>query len=302
LKEIIDQSEPQNETDAIFCPYLGLKEDAATSLAYPSSWNICHHCKPGESPRLEHQRTVCLSTAHLSCPVFTSESPVSLPLSFRSHVRKSHRRLNKYWLAGVLIVVILAVGGFLAWNQLRPQGTPLLDPSDVTSTTEEPPASGTTVNPTSVENISLTPVPATTTPLPSSTPSQDTQTSSISIHSLDMPIGTTHRFVIHRIQQGESMGQLASQYNTTLEAISLVNYYMPSPVWINWLVIIPVDATDMTGLPSFEPYMVVKGGITVENLATDLKLDATSLKFYNGLENGYVLTGGEWLIIPHPGA
>jgi LysM repeat protein len=121
------------------------------------------------------------------------------------------------------------------------------------------------------------------------------------MHTLDMPIGSAHLFVIHRIVQGESLFTMATKYNTSTEAIKNVNYNMPDPVWVDWLVIIPVDTSDVSGLPTFEAYMVVEGGVSIKWLAEILKLDTTSLKFYNGLENDYLLSDGEWLLLPHTG-
>jgi hypothetical protein len=287
--------EPQFEAGGTICPFLGMLEDPSTSLAYPSEWNVCHHSKPAAVPNLEHQRTHCLAESHSLCPVFTSQSPARLPNDIRIHLRKPRQNKNRFWLIGALVVGILGVGAVLAWTQFLSPGKPLSSLPLAASRT----AAVNTSLPTQAEVESATPIPATFTPRPSITPLQDTETPSVSIHSLDMPIGVDHRFVIHRIQQGESLGQLATQYNTSFEAITLANFYLPAPVWINWLVIIPVDTKDMTGLPSFDAYMVVEGGLTIESLAANLNQDASDLEYYNGLEAGYLLSAGEWLLIPH---
>ncbi|HKZ44255.1 MAG TPA: LysM peptidoglycan-binding domain-containing protein [Anaerolineales bacterium] len=139
----------------------------------------------------------------------------------------------------------------------------------------------------------------TITQAPSASPVLETGTPSNDPHGLDEPIGVTHRFVIHRIQEGESLGNLAAQYDTSLQAIQDVNYFLPDPVWIDWLVIIPVETTDVIGLPKFEAQIVVTGGVTIEEFAADQDLDPSTLKFYNGLPDAYLLSSGEWLLIPH---
>ncbi len=87
------------------------------------------------------------------------------------------------------------------------------------------------------------------------------------------------------------------QYNTTVEAIRAVNYYLPSPLWVDWLVIIPVGITDTQGLPAFEAYMVTDQ-VTIEELAQKLSVSPEVLRYYNAVEGGYRLTPGEWLLIP----
>jgi len=289
----------------VICPYLGMKEDPATIMAYPSEWNYCHHSKPGAVPVLAHQNDFCLSKSHTTCPVFLGDGTASLPDGVRLQIRKRRRNKKSYWVPAILAMLILLAGGIFLRSRFlaQPEPIPTLQATDHPVASPNP-TGFIIINPYT-NSITLTNDAATTretetiTPQSSITPLQGTETPASAIHNLDMPIGIAHRFVIHRIQQGESLGGLAIQYNTTVEAISKVNYYMPDPVWINWLVVIPVDTTDVIGLPSFDAYMVVEGGESIENLAERLNLDAPSLMFYNGLESGYLVSAGEWLLIPH---
>jgi hypothetical protein len=294
------------EPERNICEFLGLKEDPATNMAYPSEWNYCHHSNPIAIPMLDHQRLFCLLKSHNTCPEFNNEVPAILPVDIRMVVKKRRRRTKKPWVVALILGVIV-VGGLFIGTRLLTRPLPLSDmqptmmiPSDST------PAGFVIINPyiatkSASEEIATPQNTVSAIPKPSVTPQLGTETPSSAIHGLDMPIGTAHRFVIHRIQQGESLGGLAIQYNTTVEAITLVNYYMPDPVWINWLVVIPVDTSNVIGLPSFDAYMVVDGGISIESLAKKLVQDASNLIFYNGLEPGYFVSSGEWLLIPHIG-
>lgn len=118
------------------------------------------------------------------------------------------------------------------------------------------------------------------------------------LHLLDTPISKDFKFVIHRIADRESVAQYAELYNTTAEAIYASNLFIPSPIWINWLIIIPVDMTDVADLPAFEAYMVDKDGIIIEEVAETLSVDAEEMRLYNDLETGHIMNSGDWLLIP----
>jgi LysM repeat protein len=119
-------------------------------------------------------------------------------------------------------------------------------------------------------------------------------------HAMETPIGIEHKLVIHRVLEGESLTSIASQYWTTVEAIQAVNYYLPSPVRVGWLIILPINQTEVQGIPTFTAYEV-KTDIVVEILAQQLSTDPVLLKSYNGLSNGEILDSGEWLLIPQMG-
>jgi len=123
-------------------------------------------------------------------------------------------------------------------------------------------------------------------------------TAVIAPHALETPIGIGHKFVIHRVHAGENLIALANQYLTSVAAIQAVNYNLPSPVMVDWLLVIPVRQTDVQGLPTFEPYEI-EGYVVVEALAQQLSVDPEIFKSYNALGNSEVLSAGEWVLIPH---
>ena len=77
---------------AEICPHLGLEEDEQTCTAYPSRWNLCHRSRPIAVVRLEHQRKICLSSHHIKCPVFQSETLQALPVQLRGRRRVAGKK------------------------------------------------------------------------------------------------------------------------------------------------------------------------------------------------------------------
>jgi LysM repeat protein len=149
--------------------------------------------------------------------------------------------------------------------------------------------------------VQRTSTPASLPPSPSPTRRIATSTPTvIPFHALETPIGREHSFIIHRILDGESLDSISENYGTTPEALQLVNYDLQIPLLTGYLIIIPVDQTDVIGLPVFEAYMV-KENVTVESLAQQLNIDPAALKLYNNLENGQVLIANEWVLVPHLG-
>jgi len=67
----------------ITCPYLGIKDDSETALAYPSQWNCCFRGGSPVALEVEHQRKYCLSTAYVGCPIYTETSKSGRVPDFR---------------------------------------------------------------------------------------------------------------------------------------------------------------------------------------------------------------------------
>ena len=116
--------------------------------------------------------------------------------------------------------------------------------------------------------------------------------------ALDTPIGRDQKFIIHRVIEGESLQYLADRYNTSPQAIMTVNDDIISPLWVGWIVVIPMNTTDVDGLPSFSAYQIDNEGITLERIAAQLDVSAEQLSLYNYIEEEHILHKGEWLIIP----
>jgi chromosome partitioning protein len=71
-----------------FCPFLGLKDDVTTALAYPSEYNCCYRAKPSTVPKIEYQGTSCLTQTYVGCGMLRENLESPLPGSLQEPVRK----------------------------------------------------------------------------------------------------------------------------------------------------------------------------------------------------------------------
>ena len=283
------------------CPFLGLKDDPATALSFPSSHNRCFHARPAIPVKLEFQRTDCLSINHTNCEEYNRKPDTPLPPELRyvggSGLRERFGKGGVWLLLVVFVIIVLIAWQFLS-RGLMGFGNPGQSPEMTV------PAFS-----TNVENqtpLILT-VQLQDTPTPTlfitATPTFLIQTFAPTVvlpHALETPIGVEHKLVIHRVLAGESLVSIASQFWTTVEAIQAVNYSLPSPLRIDWLIIVPINQTEIQGLPVFEAYQV-KTDIAVRILAQQLSVDPAILELYNGLGNDEYLSSGEWVLVPHMG-
>jgi len=306
------------------CPYLGLHDDQRTSLAYPSAWNYCFRARPPASVSISHQIAACLSLEYIKCPVYLAEKggilpsdlrgSSSAPAQYRRSARRNPRRMA--WSVLVIILLVIAVifgqrffpGYFESW--FSPDAPSSLNHASLATATihvdmTNPAQIG--MLPSLTDTSSLPQALLTATPVPSKI---GTPTHAISLtkpgftpiikrcgYTLDTPFGVDVKFTLHQIASGENLDKLAVQNQTTMEAISAVNYSLPLPVWENWIVVIPVGVSDVTGLPSFEPYQADGTIFSLEELALQLSADEQSLSKFNAFNDSCTIFKG-WLIVP----
>src|SRR5512145_999364 len=183
------------------CPYLGLEDDADTSLAFPSIWNTCHRTHRVVAPNLEHQTGYCLTENHRNCVAFPAEK-ATLPLPHR--LRASQRRMNVPVRTLIFLfigILVLAVLGWSFWNQ----GYSAFPGTETSS-----PAKTVAATLVASQTATLTPVPVfTITTAPEPIPVGDI----LSKRQLDQPIGSDYKFVVHKVREGENLNQYATRYN-----------------------------------------------------------------------------------------
>jgi len=155
-----------------------------------------------------------------------------------------------------------------AWQQTQLARPSSFLPTETQSTSKSPSTATSTdaegTQPTIPPNNSPT---LTITPFATSDKSgQDT------VLALDTPIGNQDKFIIHRAAAGESLGQYASQYNTTIDAIRAVNNNLPSVLYIAQILVIPADIVDVKNLPIFETYQINITGLTIKQIVEQLSL------------------------------
>lgn len=273
------------------CPYLGLEDDADTSLAFPSAWNTCHRSRRIVSPNLEHQAEYCLRENHRNCVAF-SAGQATLPQHLRASYNSTTmpRRSPYRNFAFVLIGLVALLGaGWGLWESVNARHSPPVVtgiPSLAITALMTPVATQTTaLLPTQTFVMTMTPKPGLTGEV-------------LSKHQLEQPIGSDYQFVIHRVLNGENLNQYATRYNTSIEAIVMVNYDFKTPLWVDRLVIIPVGFTNVSSLPAFEAYEVPRAGMSLKVLALGFGVSLKDLRYYNAIDMDESLQVGDWLLIP----
>ncbi len=273
------------------CPHLGVHDDKETAISYPSELNCCYHARPVTYVSIDHQRRYCLSENFLQCSVFNQQNLSPLPRKYRGFRPASPKLSVGLPLLAFTIVILVGFVASILLGLIRlpgleelaffPTSTPF---PTIFYPTRTPPPPTATRTPTRV--------------MPTRTRMVNTPTE-IAPRFLDTPIGEIPQLIIHRALPGESFEQLAAQYNTSISAIKAVNYNLPTQLWENYVLVIPLNITKVSGLPKFSTFEVVVDGISIEEQAQLLQIDHRSLKQFNYLPDGYILIAGEWLLIPN---
>jgi hypothetical protein len=291
------------------CPFLGMRDDPATSLSFASEGNCCFRFKPAEDIRPGHQEAFCLTPNYKVCPIYQGSIDRKL-ISFEYEPGKSYQKKKPpiNWLM-VLIIGILAVllisAVVLAFTSGLLNGLPALASAPTASIV---PA---TIQPTPIPTIAPSKTPpasptATESPMPTSTPEPSAttaQTSGITSSPTSEKTVTPaakkdKKYTVHQVLPGEGLTYLAGKFNTSESAIKAVNYYLPTPLWLDWLMIIPVGITDPQGLPSLAVYVNYSEGISLSDLAKKLGLDVSLLVDVNEMQSTDKLKYEQRLIIP----
>jgi len=286
------------------CPHLGLSKDTKSFSAYPSARNVCHHVSPISTPAFSHQQKYCLSSNYLNCPIYNNPSGQKIPKNIKSYKRGffnlEKRRKNIVVISAVIVIVVTGIIinslpgidliNFVSQPENTPQRNHLELNQNISQTHQK-----TATNISSIETITktYTESPPTPTQMLTSTPTERDP-----VLALDTPIGDENQFIIHRVKEGESLQIFANLYNTSVDAIRAVNYDLIAPLWIDWLVIIPLNTTEVSDIPTFEPYQVETENIALKDLSEELSIPLEDLVLYNNLDAEHVLHQGEWLLIP----
>jgi hypothetical protein len=274
------------------CPYLGCRDDRETALSYPSPQNCCFHAKPISQVGFAYQRKYCLTISFTGCPVYKSELIGSLPKGIQGLLPGKSK--IKPWMA-ILSVFLLILSVTIASVFFGFITIPGYQPMQLIGHETQTPIVGI------IPSVMMTPTVPTITSTPELLPTQTDEPvvpTPIQPHLLETPIGYNPILLLHRVNPGEGFIYLADTYNTSVEAIKAVNLNMVDLIYANQVIVIPVDTTDVNGLPGFLVYEILEEGKTIEDIAYELVVDITSLIKYNDLVAGYQLTVGEWLLIP----
>jgi hypothetical protein len=284
-----NQSSDPNLLRGKLCPFLGLDDDRETALSYPSIHNYCYHVKPVISVNLFQQRQFCLSNKFNTCPIYSNENVIKAPEEWGN--QKLLPIKFKPWMVWTLLIfsifVIILVSSLLGLFR-KPAIT---QPNLITTTST-----------TSIIESYITKQPTivlfTETPEPTLT---DIPTQSIEIvpHMLETPFRNAPQLLVHQVKEGEGFIILAERYSTSVDAIKAVNYAITNSLLYNQILVIPLNTNEVSNLPSFSVYQEQDGGVTIEELADRMQIDAASFSLYNDLPLSYLVSQGEMLLIPH---
>lgn len=298
------------------CPHLGLRDDPATAHGFPSRWNYCHGVKPITPPSLAQQREVCLTTGYASCPAIEAGQKKSLPKGLRRREVGAGRKLIGRWIIVIASLTLLILGGLIfsgywvpSWVEKTPVLVWISRVIPQKTTTYTPTVAPTVVKETDTPTVVIK--TATVTPeksIVSETPSLSeeniaaTQTkialASRCAYPLESPFdGVNNQFLFHEVAAGESMTKLTERYETTQSAIEAVNYFLPSPLWAEQVIVIPLNTSNIVGLPLFKPVLLDEEDISVEELAQSLLVSSAELIEFNQLDPSCRSFQG-WILVP----
>jgi hypothetical protein len=103
---------PVEKENKKICPFLGIKEDPSTVIAFPSIFNLCNLAEPRAAPAIVHQKAFCLVEAHKTCPVFLKKEIGPLPRDMSTPRPKrvwGGKQWKAVWMAvGVLVLAVIA--------------------------------------------------------------------------------------------------------------------------------------------------------------------------------------------------
>jgi hypothetical protein len=315
------------------CPFLGIRGDTTSHMAFTSPENTCHQCKPFAQIKLDHQNDYCLDANFINCPIYLNGAgkrmPADLVYDEREDRQSAPADRRILWAGLILTGIFAAIAIFyLISSKNRVDNPPVnsiginaassltaiaISPSNTSTNTPflaaSPIGSPDLSTALPLLTATVTPFPTLTLTLPASSVPSATFTATkiipkttptqIPPHSLEVPIGGNGQlYLIHKIVNGENLSTLTETYQTSLEAILAVNSTLVVPIRLDALVIIPLNNKEANGLPKLEVYQITQNQITVEALADQLKMDLALFKSVNNLEDGEKLNQGSWVLIP----
>jgi hypothetical protein len=295
--------DPTNERSTV-CPFLGLRDDPATSYALPSAENHCHRTPSPWPVPYNYQGTICLAAKHSQCQFRTWDGRNRRWLSLLLKIFYGEASPALKWTAGLIWGTLFVIAAIFLADRLW-------DPFDLRDglsaflgiqTVIELPASaepdllspGTSLNATSIPDAS------------SSGPQIGTPFS-VSIFE--------GGFVLHKVASGETLEDLAEKYNTSAGVLAAAN----QPVQVyrtavaklaagnvrveggnlipgTILVVLP-GLNDPSGVPLFRVFYLMEDVQAAEFAARE-GVPVADLTRFNGLGDEEWIAAGRWLILP----
>lgn len=281
------------------CSYLGLLGDATTHMGFPSCENHCFASSPHKSPDVSHQNSFCLQRSYDRCDVYRNIGGQTQSRNLYKPRQTSRLPKVKYLAALISSSVLILVGFWLVRRGLPVLRVNGLAPNgNVTVPTLEETAAQASFTVSPLNPLTPTQFSIATVTQPSvqiATP--------VNPHRLEVTkvvAGTGHNYLVHVVAVGETLDIIADDYGTTVEAILAVNYRLKPPVWVDYLLVIPVGIKDVTGLPALDVYVVDEyESIASTSLAEELEVDEAALEYFNVCTDNCEFHRGDILLVPH---
>lgn len=272
---------------AAACPHLGLIQDRATHMSFPSVSNHCMNCRKPTQPAFVHQQEYCLTVAHVDCPLYAAAGRGDLPpeLGGRNPMgRKWFWGIAALVAAGAIMAAVISSSSQAARVVESASPVPTVQPIEETFA---PPATSTQAPPPTPTLVAVQqPV------VPLQLPGQDLTT-----ESARFAPGTSQSYLVHVVSVSETLDLIAANYNTTLQALIAVNYKIQPPVWVDAMIVVPPGASSAEGLPAFTVHVVEQESVSSLNLADELFADEAALELYNGCNGPCEFVRGNVLLV-----
>jgi len=284
------------------CPYIGLSYDKATFSNFPVSNNICYHCKPTATPIYTHQIEFCLTDKFEKCPIY--DNPKGNP--FPSYLQYQLEKKRNFRLISLAILLIGFVFIFLWFNERglevdlnSTDHSHLLTKTYFETSLLTSPTITIFVKPTNVFTtqsiVSNQTSPPHTIPIVASSPTM--APTEVKVFHLETIIGNDPQFIIHRVNEGESLPLFADAHGSNVETIRAVNFGIHDILWVDQILIIPINLNDSSNIPPFLAYEVEKSTTFLE-IAKEFAIPIEDLLKYNNVQRDYPLKQADWILLP----
>lgn len=297
---------PHNLRPATCCPYLGLQDDPHSWLSFPNPGNLCFHAQPPQSIVEEHQKYFCLSQNYNQCPVYQSSGDQPLPEALVHAIPAKEKIADPRRMAiAATVMVLVGIILFSVLITIRSQAaersalmtaaaqTPTVDPLAIHLTQEAALPSATPVPPTATATRVSTWTPtATKTPNPTPTPEPT------HFAEFGERFGANQEYVLYRLNDGESLENVAKAYETRAEVIRASNILIEgASVQPGTVLLLMPGVTDPSGLIKFKIVQVLVPTLP-KHIAAQNNVPLEILVEYNQIDPERLVPGGRWLFFP----
>lgn len=305
--EITPQSSDSETGNAVpsSCPFVGTDQDANVCYSYANRLNHCYRKENSFPVALDHQDAYCLSVNHISCELFQAEGKIKkLPRDiygdFSVHKKKKHIRAYVLFSLAVIVMGIIFSLAFL--NQAGYDQFAFLSATKQMAAVSSPSAtSPTTPTPKPVDELDLIFLyPRATSGTPTDKPAVPTNSPLYPTPGPEFGVtfGKIDTYILHKVGNYESYHYIADLYDTSVEAIQVLNnLYDGRPLNLDQVIVVKPGEQNAENLPRFA--LIQLGGDTpLELIAEYYSLSEQSLSEINDLGEITLIPAGRWLLIP----